>query len=187
MHFFSPSPHLHKHIRTKFLTETLFFFFFFFFFHDAYSDGNTKEPWRLEGDSRERNEKARKAYQALLTVTTRTPDNVEYLNFSREVKQLAQSRYNFTFGNSSVSTFVTAFYDAVLLYALALKESLPEKPGEVNLDGGNLTRRMWGRSFKGELLGNTVNGYACTSEDAMIVGHFDGGGDVSRHARFDAF
>lgn len=115
------------------------------------SDNNSKEPWRMEDDTDERNEKARKAYQALLTVTARTPDNLEYLNFSREVKSLAQSKYNFTFGNSSVSTFVTAFYDAVLLYALALKESLPEKPGEVNLDGGNLTRRMWGKSFKGKL------------------------------------
>jgi hypothetical protein len=114
------------------------------------SDNNSKEPWRIEGDTDERNEKARKAYQALLTVTARTPDNQEYLNFSREVKSLAQSKYNFTFGNSSVSTFVTAFYDAVLLYALALKESLPEKPGEVDLDGGNLTRRMWGKSFKGK-------------------------------------
>ncbi|XP_014220328.2 atrial natriuretic peptide receptor 1 isoform X3 [Trichogramma pretiosum] len=113
------------------------------------SDNNTKEPWRVEGDTEARNEKARKAYQALLTVTTRTPDNQEYHNFSRDVKQLAQERYNFTFGNSSVSTFVTAFYDAVLLYALALRESLPDKPAEVNLDGSNLTRRMWGRSFKG--------------------------------------
>jgi len=121
--------------------------------NECYSDNDSKEPWRVEGDTDERNEKARKAYQALLTVTARTPDNLEYLNFSREVKSLAQSKYDFTFGNSSVSTFVTAFYDAVLLYALALKESsLPEKPGEVgyNLDGGNLTRRMWGKSFKGK-------------------------------------
>lgn len=115
-----------------------------------FSDNNSKEPWRVEADTTERNEKARKAYQSLLTVTARTPDNFEYLNFSREVKSLAQSKYNFTFGNSSVSTFVTAFYDAVLLYALALKESLPEHPGKVNLDGGNLTRRMWGRSFTGD-------------------------------------
>ncbi|XP_024939359.1 atrial natriuretic peptide receptor 1 isoform X6 [Cephus cinctus] len=121
----------------------------FFSIELSSSDNNTEEPWRVEGDTDERNEKARKAYQALLTVTARTPDNVEYLNFSREVKSLAQSRYNFTFGNSSVSTFVTAFYDAVLLYALALKESLPDRPGEINLNGGNLTRRMWGRSFKG--------------------------------------
>ncbi|XP_025989465.2 atrial natriuretic peptide receptor 1 isoform X1 [Solenopsis invicta] len=121
-----------------------------FFSIELYSsDNNSKEPWRIEGDTDERNEKARKAYQALLTVTTRTPDNQEYQNFSREVKSLAQSKYNFTFGNSSVSTFVTAFYDAVLLYALALKESLQEKPGEVIPDGGNLTRRMWGKSFKG--------------------------------------
>ncbi|XP_019701162.1 atrial natriuretic peptide receptor 1 isoform X2 [Harpegnathos saltator] len=121
----------------------------FFSIELSSSDNNSKEPWRVEDDTDERNEKARKAYQALLTVTARTPDNLEYLNFSREVKSLAQSNYNFTFGNSSVSTFVTAFYDAVLLYALALKESLPKKPGEVYLDGGNLTRRMWGKSFKG--------------------------------------
>ncbi|XP_053977333.1 atrial natriuretic peptide receptor 1-like isoform X1 [Hylaeus volcanicus] len=121
----------------------------FFSIELSSSDNNSKDPWRLDTDTEERNEKARKAYQALLTVTARTPDNFEYLNFSREVKSLAQSKYNFTFGNSSVSTFVTAFYDAVLLYALALKESLPADPGEVYLDGGNLTRRMWGRSFKG--------------------------------------
>ncbi|XP_076630684.1 atrial natriuretic peptide receptor 1 isoform X3 [Colletes latitarsis] len=121
----------------------------FFSIELSSSGNNSKDPWRLDTDTDERNEKARKAYQALLTVTARTPDNFEYLNFSQEVKSLAQSKYNFTFGNSSVSTFVTAFYDAVLLYALALKESLPGHPGKVNLDGGNLTRRMWGRSFKG--------------------------------------
>ncbi|XP_046625921.1 atrial natriuretic peptide receptor 1 isoform X2 [Neodiprion virginianus] len=120
----------------------------FFSIELSSSDSNT-EPWRVEGDSDGRNEKAKKAYQALLTVTARTPDNLEYENFSREVKHLAQKNYNFTFGNSSVSTFVTAFYDAVLLYALALNESLPDSPGEVNLDGGNLTRRMWNKSFKG--------------------------------------
>ncbi|KAK0169149.1 hypothetical protein PV327_002895 [Microctonus hyperodae] len=121
----------------------------FFSIELSSSDNNSKEPWRMESDTDERNEKARKAYQSLLTVTARTPDNEEYLNFSREVKSLAQSKYNFTFGNSSLSTFVAAFYDAVFLYALALKESLPDKPGEVSLDGGNLTRRMWGKSFKG--------------------------------------
>ncbi|XP_034940599.1 atrial natriuretic peptide receptor 1-like isoform X1 [Chelonus insularis] len=121
----------------------------FFSIELSSSDNNSKEPWRMEGDTDERNEKARKAYQALLTVTARTPDNEEYLNFSREVKSLAQRKYNYTFGNSSLSTFVAAFYDAVFLFALALKESLPEIPEEVNLDGGNLTRRMWGKSFKG--------------------------------------
>lgn len=115
----------------------------------------------MEGDTEERNEKARKAYQALLTVTARTPDNIEYLNFSREVKALAQNRYNFTFGTNSVSTFVTAFYDAVILYALALNESLPKHPGRVNLDGGDLTRKMWGRSFKGVLRPSSFNPTMC--------------------------
>ncbi|XP_014203598.1 atrial natriuretic peptide receptor 1-like [Copidosoma floridanum] len=114
------------------------------------SERNMEEPWRVEGDSAERNEEARKAYEALLTVTTRTPDNPEYHEFSLKVKELATSKYNFHFGNTSVSTFVTAFYDAVLLYALALRESLPDRPGgNLSLDGANLTRRMWARSFKG--------------------------------------
>ena len=105
----------------------------------------------MTSDSEERNARARRAYQALLTVTIRTPDNEEYLNFSREIKELAKNEYNFTFGNGSVSTFVTAFYDAVLLYALALNESLPDTPGEISLDGISLTRRMWSRSFKGKI------------------------------------
>lgn len=118
----------------------------------AFSDINLKEPWKREDDSEERNLKARKAYEALLTVTARTPDNDEYKQFSNEIKSLAKTRYNFTFGNASVTTFVTAFYDAVLLYARALNESLTDFPDNINIDGANLTRRMWGASFKGILI-----------------------------------
>lgn len=115
-----------------------------------FSDINLKEPWKIEGDSDERNQKARKAYEALLTVTARTPDNDEYRNFSNAIKSLAQSKYNFTFGNSSVTTFVTAFYDAVLLYARALNETLTDHPEKINIDGVKLTKKMWGTSFKGK-------------------------------------
>jgi len=41
-------------------------------------------PWYVEGDSRERNERARKAYTALLTITARTPDTEKYRTFSAE-------------------------------------------------------------------------------------------------------
>lgn len=46
---------------------------------------NRHNPWYVKGDSRERNEKAKKAYTALLTVTARTPNNQAYTNFSTEV------------------------------------------------------------------------------------------------------
>ena len=46
-----------------------------------------------------------------------------------------------------VNSFVGAFHDAVILYALALNETL-----EAGLDATNgteITRRMWNRTFEG--------------------------------------
>lgn len=43
-------------------------------------------PWYEATDDSSRNEKAKKAYQALLTITTRKPEDDEYQNFSDEVK-----------------------------------------------------------------------------------------------------
>ncbi|XP_068082292.1 atrial natriuretic peptide receptor 1 [Anabrus simplex] len=108
---------------------------------------NSAEPWKREDDTPENNKRAKKAYEALLTVTAATPNNPQYNSFSEEVKKLAQEKYNYSFGNESVSTFVTAFYDAVLLYSLALNETL--QSGGTERDGANITRRMWGRTFQG--------------------------------------
>lgn len=61
--------------------------------------------------------------------TTKAPNQIDYLAFSDEVKTLAQEKYNFTFNpNEPISIFVAAFYDAVLLYAHALRDYI-----EVNL------------------------------------------------------
>jgi atrial natriuretic peptide receptor A len=80
-------------------------------------------------------------------VTSATPDNEDYHMLSDEVKRLATEKYNMTFNNESVSTFVTAFYDAVLLYSLALNETLNE--GGSELDGRAITKRMWNKTFEG--------------------------------------
>ena len=50
-------------------------------------------PWFREDDTKERNEKARNAYEALMTVTLRKPDSDDYRNFSIEVKQRAKDEY----------------------------------------------------------------------------------------------
>lgn len=104
-------------------------------------------PWHVHNDTDIRNERARKAYTALLTVTARTPNNEAYRNFSSEVKKVAKEKYNFTFGNESVSTFVTAFYDAVILYSIALNETIAM--GGSQSDGSAITRRMWNRTYQG--------------------------------------
>jgi atrial natriuretic peptide receptor A len=50
----------------------------------------TKEskPWYDVEDSYTRNEQARKAYQALLTITTKKPEDEEYQQFSNQVEIL---------------------------------------------------------------------------------------------------
>ena len=48
---------------------------------------------------------------------------MDYLKFSDEVKALAREKYGFTFNpHEPISIFVAAFYDAVLLYAHALRD-----------------------------------------------------------------
>ncbi|KAK7002155.1 hypothetical protein SK128_007626, partial [Halocaridina rubra] len=48
------------------------------------TSGNNK-PWYNASDTDEQNLKARKAYDAVLTVSARTPSIEPYLSFSREV------------------------------------------------------------------------------------------------------
>ncbi|KAL4216489.1 Nitrogen permease regulator 2 [Mactra antiquata] len=120
-----------------------------FFNIDLFSSKNeSKKPWFREDDTEERNKKARKAYEALMTVTLRKPTSPEYKNFSNEVKRRAKHYYeNFTYGEEEVNSFVGAFHDAVILYALALNETLEANQSITN--GTEITRRMWNRTFPG--------------------------------------
>lgn len=98
------------------------------------------------------NDRARNAYSALLTVIAKQPTDSEYLAFSENVKELAATKHNYTFSdNEPVSTFVTAFYDAVLLYAYALNDSIKEDPQTMYrpMNGTKITHLMWNRHFKG--------------------------------------
>ncbi|XP_041982760.1 atrial natriuretic peptide receptor 1 isoform X2 [Aricia agestis] len=115
------------------------------------ASASSKEPWKVEGDTEERNERARRAYSAVLTVTSPAPEKKEYLEFSDQVKELAATKYNYTFGKGEVvSTFVAAFYDAVLLYALALNDTMAQAEfPNGQLDGAAVIRNMWSRTFQG--------------------------------------
>lgn len=46
----------------------------------------------MSNDTEERNERAKKAYGALLTVTARTPNNDAYRNFSVEVSTVPSTK-----------------------------------------------------------------------------------------------
>ena len=75
-----------------------------FFFVSLYSKNQSERPWFDPKDPPEVNEKARRAYDSLMTVTLRKPDSEEYKKFSKEVKRRAQEQYNnFTYGEEEVS------------------------------------------------------------------------------------
>lgn len=67
-------------------------------------------------------------------------------------------KYNHIFQeNEDVSSFVISFFDGVLLYAKALNDSIREDPAVLTrpINGTDIVRRMWGRSFKG-ITGNVT-------------------------------
>ncbi|XP_070536695.1 atrial natriuretic peptide receptor 1-like isoform X3 [Ptychodera flava] len=102
--------------------------------------------WK-KGDGRD--EDAKQAYRSLMTLALRKPDTPEYEDFANEVKRRALADYSFDYDKEGehVNSFVGAFHDAVLLYALALNETLAA--GGSPRDGEAITHRMWNRTFPG--------------------------------------
>ncbi|GFS67183.1 receptor-type guanylate cyclase gcy-28 [Trichonephila clavipes] len=127
----------------------------------------SEKPWLRDGDSEETNQKARLAYEALLTVTARIPETDEYKNFSREVKEIAKKEFDFDYKQEEVNTFVTAFHEAVLLYSLALNETLAE--GYSVSNGSIIIQKMWNRTFDGITGKVTIDGNGDRDADYSIL------------------
>ncbi|XP_041356301.1 atrial natriuretic peptide receptor 1-like [Gigantopelta aegis] len=120
-----------------------------FFNIDLFSSTkDIRQPWFRTNDTDVRNDAARAAFESVLTITLRKPTSPEYHAFSDDVKRRAEKMYpNFTYGEDEVNSFVGAFHDAVILYSLALNETLADN-GSIS-DGWAITRRMWNRTFQG--------------------------------------
>ncbi|KAL5963139.1 Atrial natriuretic peptide receptor 1 [Taenia solium] len=115
-------------------------------------------PWFRPNAPAEENKRAREAYRVLMTVTLRKPDSEEYLKFAHEVQRRAKNDYNYTYASNEINPFIGAFHDAVLLYTLALKDTL-DSGGSIS-NGTMLTYYMRNRTFQG-IAGNVsvdING-----------------------------
>ncbi|KAI3379471.1 hypothetical protein SNEBB_001321 [Seison nebaliae] len=110
-------------------------------------------PWYRENDTDERNERARKAYEALLILTIRKPSMEHFDEFSKRVE--AKTKQLFRMSNGTVPTikkgevnnFITAFYDSIIIYADALSRAIEK--GKHPSDGVAITNLMWNRSYHG--------------------------------------
>ncbi|XP_064112052.1 atrial natriuretic peptide receptor 1-like [Macrobrachium nipponense] len=103
------------------------------------------KPWYNVSDTDENNDMARKAYEALLTVTTRKPTGDHYKNFSAQVKQIAEDEFGYRYEEGNVNPYVAGFFEGVLVYAAALNSTL--KNGGSIKDGRDIIKHMWNRTF----------------------------------------
>ena len=63
---------------------------------------------------------------------------------------MALKEFNYTYPEAAVNTFVASFYEAVMLYAYALNDTL-EQGYEIS-NGSAVTHAMWNRTFPGGLV-----------------------------------
>ncbi|KAK7067770.1 Nitrogen permease regulator 2, partial [Halocaridina rubra] len=103
------------------------------------------KPWHNASDTQKRNEIAKKAYEAVLTVITRLPSGDHYKNFSAHVKQIAEDEFGYRYEEESVNPYVASFFEGFLVYAAALNSTL--KNGASITDGRAIIKNMWNRTF----------------------------------------
>uniref|UniRef100_A0A8C8RRQ4 Natriuretic peptide receptor 3 n=1 Tax=Pelusios castaneus TaxID=367368 RepID=A0A8C8RRQ4_9SAUR len=104
----------------------------------SYGDGSWKR-----GDKHDL--EAKEAYSSLQTVTLLRTVKPEFERFSMEVKSSVQKQ-GLNEGDY-VNMFVEGFHDAILLYALALREVL--KHGFSKKDGDKIVHQTWNRTYEG--------------------------------------
>ncbi|XP_077993028.1 atrial natriuretic peptide receptor 1-like [Glandiceps talaboti] len=133
-----------------------------------------------------RNEDAKKAYEALFILSFYKPENEEFEKFAEEVKNRSKSEFGYEYApGEEVSVLAGISHDTVILYAIALNETLAE--GEDPYDGKSLVKRLYSRTFKGIQGDVTIDNNGDRDADFMmfdmtdpvagtfeVVGHYFG-------------
>eukprot|EP00057_Strongylocentrotus_purpuratus_P025301 XP_011679775.1 PREDICTED: atrial natriuretic peptide receptor 1-like isoform X2 [Strongylocentrotus purpuratus] len=103
------------------------------------------DSWE-RGDNRD--EEAKVAYQALMTIRVFEPTSEAYREFEENVRERQKRDFNITDSGAGSNIFLaSAFYDVMILYSLAINETIAEG-GDV-YDGHAVTKKMWNRTFDG--------------------------------------
>ncbi|XP_019716578.1 atrial natriuretic peptide receptor 3 [Hippocampus comes] len=127
--------------RRRLTNGTHMFFNIELFNASSYGNGSWRRGDKFDNE-------ARQAYAYLNTVTLLRTVKPEFENFSMEIKTASESMgLNNCQDCGSVNMFVEGFHDALLLYAVALKEAM--KSGYNKKNGSEITSKMWNRTFEG--------------------------------------
>ncbi|XP_051954282.1 atrial natriuretic peptide receptor 3 isoform X1 [Xyrauchen texanus] len=127
--------------RHKLTSGSHIFFNIELFNSSSYGDGSWKRGDKYDNE-------AKAAYSFLNTVTLLRSNKPEFEEFSLEMKKLLQlSGIPVCEDCSAVNMFMEGFHDALLLYAIALREVISS--GLTKKDGTDITHSMWNRTFEG--------------------------------------
>ncbi|OAF64940.1 Mitochondrial FAD-linked sulfhydryl oxidase erv1, partial [Intoshia linei] len=115
--------------------------------------------WFKKGDSQYRNDLAKNAYKALFEIRLKTPDTKEYAELSR----LYESEGN----ADQINSITSGFYDAVLLYAITINETISE--GKIYSNGTYVNNKLWNKSFDGITGKVTINENGDRNSDYSLL------------------
>ncbi|XP_070599803.1 atrial natriuretic peptide receptor 2 isoform X2 [Erythrolamprus reginae] len=124
-----------------------------FFYLDVFGESLQGEgpqgaarPWRSK-EGQPDSGTLREAFQTVLVITYHEPQTPEYRDFQDQVILRARQEYQVELSDSLKNLVAGCFHDGLLLYALALNETLRE--GDTKLNNSRILEKMRGRRFQG--------------------------------------
>ncbi|XP_078078227.1 atrial natriuretic peptide receptor 2 [Mustelus asterias] len=122
-----------------------------FFYLDVFAESlkmnsptESYRPWKMNHS----NEPILKeAFKSVMIITNRQPEEPEYFEFQEELRTRAKNLSSADLANTLVNFIAGCFYDGIMLYAIALNETLAA--GGSKKDGLLICKKMKDRQFQG--------------------------------------
>ncbi|XP_050799523.1 atrial natriuretic peptide receptor 2 isoform X2 [Gopherus flavomarginatus] len=129
------------------LTNGDYVFFYVDVFGESLRASATRDALKPWQNKQSQDVGLRQAFQTVLVITYHEPQNPEYQHFQTQLILRAKEEFKVELGYSLMNLVAGCFYDGVLLYAMALNETLAE--GGSKKDGTRIVQKMRDRKFQG--------------------------------------
>ncbi|XP_072353260.1 atrial natriuretic peptide receptor 2 isoform X2 [Scyliorhinus torazame] len=122
-----------------------------FFYLDLFAESlkvksptESDRPWKMNHSSEPI---LKEAFKSVMIITNRQPEEPEYFEFQEELRARAENLSSADLANTLVNFIAGCFYDGIMLYAIALNETLAA--GGSKKDGLAICDKMKDRQFQG--------------------------------------
>ncbi|XP_067399642.1 atrial natriuretic peptide receptor 2 isoform X2 [Emydura macquarii macquarii] len=129
------------------LTNGDYVFIYVDVFGESLRASATRDAWKPWQNKQSQDVGLHQAFQTVLVITYHEPQNPEYQHFQTQLILRAKEAFGVELSYSLMNLVAGCFYDGVLLYAMALNETLAE--GGSQKDGARIVEKMRDRKFQG--------------------------------------